>query len=140
MKKSIFNLLALILCVTLFSSCAKNVVIPFQANGTNTGSVKIKPSIPIKAASVTVDGNLIWDKKSRIKSLTITNMPNGNHDINVVSASWYYKEALNHKETVNLGNGENRAILVSVPPYSTGYYLYMTGVIIVCALPSLMAL
>lgn len=67
--------------------------------------------------------------------------PKGNHEVNVVSESWAYKESLNDKQTVKItGGGDNKAVLVSVPPYSTGYYIYMTGIIIVCLLPSLIAL
>ncbi len=132
MKKSKLSLILCISCVLLFASCAKKVVIPFQSETLNTGSIKLKPSTSIKSASVTMDGSLIWDKKKRVKSVTITNVPQGSHDVNVVSASWYYKEALNHKETVELKSGENKTMLISVPPYSTGYYFYMTGVIIVC--------
>jgi len=79
-----------------------------------------------------MDGSLIWDKRKRVKSITVTNVPQGSHEVNIVSKSWYYKEALNHKETVGLKSNENKTMLISVPPYSAGYYFYMAGIVIVC--------
>jgi len=140
MKQQAKRFVIYLSCILLLSSCAKNIVLPYQANGNGTGTVKIKPSTSIKAASVTMDGNMIWEKKKRIKSITITNVPKGVHNVNVVSESWYYKEALNYKESVSVNANDNKALLVSVPPYSTGYYLYWTAIIIVCLLPSVFAL
>lgn len=135
------TLTILLLSAMFLSSCAKRVTVSFGGGTDNVGTVKIKPSTTIKGASVTMDGKLVWDKKKRIKSITVTNVPKGNHEVNVVSESWAYKESLNDKQTVKIsGSGDNKAVLVSVPPYSTGYYIYMTGIIIVCLLPSLIAL
>jgi hypothetical protein len=126
----------LLVAVCLLSSCAKKVTIPMQENSANTGTIKVKPSRPIAGASVTVDGNLVWERKRRIKSVTFTNVPKGKHDLQIVSASWYYKEAINHKEAVSLRSGDNKTVLVSVPPYSTGYYFYWTAIMLVCCLPA----
>ncbi|PQJ08772.1 hypothetical protein CJD36_022495 [Flavipsychrobacter stenotrophus] len=131
----------LLLSALFLSSCAKRVTVSYGGGNDNVGTVKIKPSTTIKGASVTMDGKLVWDKRKRIKTLTVTNVPKGNHEVNVVSESWAYKESLNDKQTVKItGSGDNKAVLVSVPPYSTGYYIYMTVIIIVCLLPSLIAL
>ncbi len=139
MKHSIFKGIS-ICCILFLSSCAKNYYVPFQSSSNGTGSVKIKPSKSIKGAAVTMDGNMVWDKKRRIKSVTITNVPQGTHNVNVTSASWYYKEAINHKETVSVNNGDNKALLVSVPPYSTGYWIYMSVIVLVCLTPSIIVL
>ena len=125
-----FKIAGLLLILTL-GSCAKSITVSYGGGADNVGTVKIKPSTSIQGASVTMDGKLVWDKRKRIKSLTVTNVPKGNHEVNLVSESWAYKEPLNDKQTVNIsGSGDNKAVLVSVPPYSTGYYIYLTGIII----------
>jgi len=135
------HLSVFVICIMLFSSCAKKVVMPYQNNSANTGSIKIKPSTSLKAASVTIDGNLLWDRKKKIKSITITNVPIGTHNVNVTSASWYYKEAVNHKETIRINSaGDNKAILVSVPPYSTGYWICCGVAFLVCLTPGILLL
>jgi len=114
-----------VLAILLLSSCARQITIPMQDSNVNTGAIKIRPATPVKSAVVTIDGNLIWEKRCKVKSITLTNVPKGSHEINVTSGSWYYKEALKQKEIVNVnGNNETRTILISVPPYSTGYWIY----------------
>lgn len=94
--------IAILLLLALFlSSCAKRVTASYGSVVDNVGTVEIKPTTTIKWASVTMDGKLIWYKKKRIKCLTVTDVPKGNHEVKVVSESWCYKESLNDKQTVN---------------------------------------
>ena len=113
------------LAILSLSSCAREIIVPLQDSSVNTSSIKIRPATPVKSAVVTIDGNLVWERRCKVKSITLTNVPKGSHEINVTSGSWYYKEALKQKEVVDVnGNNETRTILVSVPPYSTGYWIY----------------
>jgi len=82
---------------------------------------------------VTLDGNLIWEKSRKVKSLTIQNVPAGSHELRVTSASWVYKNEINHTSNIEVkGKGETKTELVSVPPYSAGYWVY-SGIVYLVA-------
>lgn len=132
MKKNITKI-CLTLLIILASSCSTNRMIQYQTSSDSTSSVLVKPSTKLSNVIVTVDGNIVWDKAKTLKSLTIKNIPAGNHEIKVMNKSWIYKEELNHKSNVTLkGNGETKTELVSVPAYSTGYYVYTILVVGIC--------
>jgi len=134
MKKNITKI-SLILVILMATSCSSNRMIQYQTSTDSTSSVLLKPSVKLSNVIVTVDGNIVWDKAKGLKSLTIKNIPAGNHEIKVMNKSWIYKEELNHKSNISLkGNGETKTELVSVPGYSTGYYVYTILVVSICLL------
>ena len=120
-RKSLIGLVV----VLLLSSCSSNRVVQYQSETESTSSIKVKPSTKLNDVIVTLDGNLVWEKRKKVKSLTIQNVPAGNHEIRVTSASWIYKDEINHTANVEVkGKGETKTELVSVPPYSAGYWVY----------------
>jgi hypothetical protein len=124
MKK--INITITILCCTLaFMSCSANRVVQYQSDSEATSTIKVKPSTKLNNVVVTLDGNLVWEKSRKVKSLTIENVPAGTHELRVTSASWIYKDEINHSNNIEVkGKGETKTELVSVPPYSVGYWVY----------------
>jgi hypothetical protein len=124
MKKT--NIIIAILCCTLaLMSCSANRVVQYQSETESTSSIKVKPSTKLRNVVVTLDGNLVWEKSRKVKSLTIKNVPAGSHELRVSSASWIYKDEINHTANVEVkGKGETKTELVSIPPYSVGYWVY----------------
>ena len=124
MKKT--NIIIAILCCPLaLMGCSANRVVQYQSESESTSSIKVKPSTKLRNVVVTLDGNLVWEKSRKVKSLTIENVPAGNHELRVTSASWIYKDEINHTKEIEVkGKGETKTELVSVPPYSVGYWVY----------------
>lgn len=122
-RKLLFGILAT--AVVFFTSCSANRIVQYQTETESTSSIKVKPSTKLSDVVVTLDGNLVWEKKKKVKSLTIQNVPAGNHELRVTSASWIYKDEINHTANVEVkGKGETKTELVSVPPFSAGYWVY----------------
>lgn len=138
MKKNI-NALFTGLCILLLSSCSANRIVQYQSESESTSSIKVKPSTAIKNVVVTLDGNLVWEKPRKVKSLTIENVPQGNHELRVTSASWIYTEKIDYSKDIEVkGKGETKTELVSIPPYSAGYWIYSGVIYAVCFIPWLL--
>lgn len=131
MKK--ISLFALALGLLLFTSCAKHIYVDYQNEATNTGTLVIKPSKPTQRTFVTINDSLVVDRKFA-KSVSLKNVPEGAHVINYTSENSWYKDKLNAEIVVKLDKGREITKLVEVPPYSTGYWIYVTGSAIVGAL------
>jgi hypothetical protein len=122
------------LCVVLFAGCSANRVVQYQSETESTSSIKVKPSTKLSNVVVTLDGNLVWEKSRKVKSLTIQNVHAGNHELRVTSASWIYKDEINHSATIDVkGKGETKTEIVSVPPFSAGYWIY-NGIVYLVAI------
>jgi hypothetical protein len=118
MKKINFTFI-ISLSILFFASCSANRVVQYQSESESTSTIKVKPSTKLNNVVVTLDGNLVWEKSKTVKSLTIENVPAGTHEIRVTSASWIYKDEINHTNKIEVkGKGEVKTELVSVPPFS----------------------
>jgi hypothetical protein len=121
----------LVLSVLLFAGCSARRVVQYQTRTDSTSTINVKPSTTIKNVVVTLAGKLVREKTRRVKSLEIQNVPKGNHELRVTSASWIYKDEINFTKNITVdGTGDKKTELVSIPPYSTGYWVY-TGIIYV---------
>jgi len=120
MKKAI--LLQLSLALVLLSSCGKNIHVNYQSDATNTGKVVLKPAEPTDRTYVTFNDSLLVNKKY-VKSVTIHNVPRGEHQVHYTSNNYVYKEKIDGKMTVNVDNNRVITKLIEVPPYSTGYWI-----------------
>ena len=130
-RKSLTGLF--IIAVFFLTSCSANRVVQYQSETESTSTIKVKPSTKLRDVVVTLDGNLIWEKSRKVKSLTIQNVPAGSHELRVTSASWVYKNEINHTSNIEVkGKGETKTELVSVPPYSAGYWVY-SGIVYLVA-------
>tara|TARA_B110000971_G_C19615269_1_gene322222 strand:+ start:65 stop:472 length:408 start_codon:yes stop_codon:yes gene_type:complete len=110
----------------IFSSCSKHIYVNYQTESANTGKVVLKPSKPTDKTYVTINDNLIVDRKN-VKSVTINNVPNGDYNIHYTSDNSWYKDKLDAKIPLKMENGKETTKLVEVPPYSTGYWIYMSA-------------
>ena len=113
----------------IFSSCSKHIYVNYQTESANTGKVVLKPSKPTDKTYVTINDNLIVDRKN-VKSVTINNVPNGDYNIHYTSDNSWYKDKLDTKIPLKMENRKEMTKLVEVPPYSTGYWIYMSAVAI----------
>ena len=123
------NLIPFICVALLFTSCAKNIYVNYQTDSANTGKVVLKPNKATSSTFVTINDNLIVDKKN-VKSVIINNVPSGDYNIHYTSDNSWYKDKLDVQIPVKMENGKDITKLVEVPPYSTGYWIYTSGVII----------
>lgn len=127
------HLIPVIILITLSCiGCNTNRIVQFQVAKDSTSTIKIKPSRPIENVVVVLDGSMVWEKTRTIKSLTIENVPKGNHTIQFLSGSWYLKDKLEITKPIQVeGIGETKVELISVPPLSTGYWIYVSTLLIV---------
>lgn len=124
MKNSAKTGLLLVICVLLLTSCAKHIIVSYQTESANTGTIKLQPVKPTDKTFVTIDDNLIVNKKA-VKSVTITNVPNGtDYSLQYSSDNGWYKYKLDTTVVVKMDKGKEVTKIVEVPPYSTGYYIY----------------
>lgn len=120
------GILTMAIGLLFFTSCSKHIYVNYQTETANTGKVVLKPSKPTEKTYVTINDNLIVDKKN-VKSVTIRNVPNGDYVIHYTSENGWYKEKLNAEIPLKMENGREKTKLVEVPPYSAGYWVYVTG-------------
>jgi hypothetical protein len=118
------NLIFSWLCLVMLfcTSCAKNIYVDYQRESANTGKVVLKPSNPV-VANVTLNDNLIVDNK-HVKSITINNVPKGEHTVRFSSGSNSYKEKLDETIPLKMETGKETTKLITVPPESTGSWVY----------------
>lgn len=112
-----------------FTSCSKHLYVSYQAESSNTGQIVLKPSKPTSRTFVTVNDNLMVDKKN-VKSVTISNVPEGEFEVHYTSDNGWYKNKLDQKIPIEMKDGKQITKLIEVPPYSTGYWVYVTGMAI----------
>ena len=127
MKK--FKILVLIVAATTISSCSRNIHLNYQLESANTGSIVLKSSRLTEKTSVTLNDNLIVNKK-KIKSVTIHHVPTGNYTFHYVSGTKWYKKKLDVQVPVQMENGQEVTKLVEVPPYKKGYWYYLAGQVV----------
>ncbi len=123
------RILTMAIGLLFFTSCSKHIYVNYQTETANTGKVVLKPSKPTEKTYVTINDNLIVDKKN-VKSVTIRNVPDGDYLIHYTSENGWYKEKLNAKIPLKMENGREITKLIEVPPYSAGYWVYVTGIAI----------
>ncbi len=109
--------------IFLFSSCAKHIQVAYQTETSNTGSVAIKLNRPTPFSYVTINDQLIVNRKN-VKSLTVNNLPAGEYTIHYTTESSRLKEKLDAHVPVKMEAGKEITKLIEVPPYSNGYWIY----------------
>lgn len=127
MKTSSF---ILIVGLFVFSSCSRHIYVNYQPDSANTGKVVIKPTKPTSRTYVTVNDNLLVDRKYA-KSVTINNIPDGEYILHYTSDNTWYKDKMDVKIPLKLEDEKIITKLVEVPPYSTGYWIYSAALVII---------
>jgi len=129
MRNQIYFIVLLLISLI---GCNTNRIVQYQLTKDSTSSIKIKPSTAIGNVLVLLDGNMVWEKSRTVKSLTIENVPKGDHILQLVSANWYYNDKIDINKLIHVdGKGETKIELVSVPPFSSGYWMYLSVLAIV---------
>ena len=127
MRKILF--VTLIFGLSIFTSCSEHIYISYQTESANTGKVVLKPSGSTSGTYLTINDKLIVDDKN-VKSITVSNVPDGDYNFHYTSQNNWYKYKLDTKIPVKMEMGKEVTKLVEVPPYSTGYWFYVTGMAI----------
>lgn len=101
------------------------------------GEINILLSRAVPQLTVLVDDRIVLDARGfNTRRVDIRNVPSGSHRVKLFANSWQLENDLYYEEEVRVGRGERLPIMVSVPRYSTLYWVYIIGVAIVSALPS----
>ena len=130
-----YNLPILLLAALMFSSCS-NVVLNYNQPSANNGTIVIKTTSRVYA-NITVNDSLLFSQKliysQALKTITITNVPEGRNIIHFSADSYNLKDAMDAKLIVNVDKGKTNTQLLTVPPRSNGYWIsnsfYTLGVL-----------
>jgi LEA14-like dessication related protein len=114
------NLLIAIVALVLLSSCAKNITV---SAGTGNGTITMKPTKSTPRTYVLVNDKLLVDNKN-VKSVTVTGIEDGENKVTYKSESSSYKDLMDFEKTIKIENGADKTEVLTVPPYSTGYWIY----------------
>jgi hypothetical protein len=137
MRKKL-SLLLLLAMALLVQGCAKNVLVRYGGidDGPQFGTIVVKLSEPMSKVSITVDNiNVVEDKTT--KRVTIENVPSGKRHIHVIAQSSERKDSLNREIVVDVRPNQENTVLIEVPPYSTGSYVLIGILVLICWLPLL---
>ena len=119
----------LFLLLGLCSCARKHITVKYQESSENTGTIVLKPVKKTVKTYVSVNGTLLVDKR-KVKSVTITNVPEGKQAVQYSSESSWYQYPIDSTYSIQVKTGGTTAKIVKVPPYSTGYYVYQSAVFI----------
>ncbi len=125
MNRKLFFGSVILLMVIMFSSCSfpKALVINYQVDNENTGTLVLQPSRATGNTSVTINDNLLVDNQY-VKKVTIKNIPEGEYDVHYISNNSWYKNKLDQNFNIKMKKNKIVTKLIEVPPYSTGYWIY----------------
>ena len=123
------------MALSISYSCSRKIVVNYQTEKANTGTISLKPVKPTTKTFVTINDNLIVEKKN-VKSVKILNVPNGEYKIHYSSDNSWYKNKLDSNIVVKMEGNKEVTKIVEVPPFSTGYWIYITGCV---AIPIIIA-
>lgn len=136
-KPCLFALVALALLV--LGGCATTEV-AYENNFfglESKGEINILLSRAVPQLTVLVDDRIVLDARGwNTRRVDVKNVPGGTHRVKMFANSWQLEENFYFEETVTLGRGEKLPIMVGVPRYSAMYWIYVIGIAIVSALPS----
>lgn len=116
----------LLIMAVFLASCSRNVVLQYQDDASNTGTLKFIPSKPTIRTSVRLDDRIMVHKKN-VKSITIKQLPAGRHDIHYICDNTLYKEKINERKNIEIKSGTLTVEFIQVPPYSTGFWIYASS-------------
>lgn len=101
------------------------------------GEINILLSRSVPQLTVLVDDRIVLDARGwNTRRVDVKNVPGGMHRIKMFANSWQLEENFYYEENIALDRGEHLPLTVAVPRYSTMYWIYVIGIAIVSALPS----
>jgi len=120
----------LVIFLFLFSSCAKNIYVNYSEYSNNqkaskeVGTLYLEPVRNSEMTSVTIDDNIIVSRK-HVKSITIENIPEGEHHVHYSGGPWSYKEKMDEHIDLKIFPNKKTSKIIPVPSYSNGYWFYI---------------
>lgn len=79
---------------------------------------------------ILVDARPFWTRR-----VDIIGVPPGQHRLRVLANSWQLKKEIDFDTEIRLEENDSRIAMVSVPPYSAGYWAYIVALAVGSALP-----
>lgn len=138
MKKLMLSF-GLILCLLLVLSCATTRVVYEESflGIDKGGEVNILLSRAVPQLTIIMDDKILLDARGfGTRRVDIKNVPKGEHSIKMFANSWQLKENFKYEGVTTVKTGKDFPIMIDVPQYSTMYWIYIIGIAIVSALPS----
>ena len=136
MKLKAILVIVLLVIIVVLAGCAKDVRVRYAVVPDESGTVVIKLSAPMEKVSVTVDDNMVVED-AHTQRIQVENVPVGKRKIHIIAESGERKEKLDKELEVIVKSNETSAVLVEVPPYSIGYYIYWVILVLVPWIPLL---
>ncbi len=137
---SVFRCAAIVMsALLLFGSCATTTV-PYDGRlrAEPSGNINILMSRAAPQVSVVVDDRILVDARVwGTRRVDIENVPPGEHRVRVFANSWQLSGPIDFSDTVDVSERGNVPVVIQVSPYSTLYWIYLIGVGIVSALPTI---
>ena len=122
----------LLITIFIYSSCARQMVIPFTSDSNADAQIFIKPIKPTSRTLITINDILIVNKKF-IKSVTINHLPSGTYTINYASDVNTRIAKIDSTMTIVVEDHKEISKIIDVPSYSSWYYIsnVLVGLLII---------
>ena len=130
MKNLIF--FSLLIFTILFSSCATHVIVSYQTDNKDTGTVFITPSSATYNTSITLNNKLLINHKA-IKTVTVNNVPEGIYKIDYTHNSGKASPFPN-KNIITVNKGELSTQLIQVQMDNSSYLLWLLPLFLLSSL------
>ncbi|MEX0660404.1 MAG: hypothetical protein WEA58_11020 [Balneolaceae bacterium] len=114
--------LLLLTIAILLSGCAVTQEITMNQSDGEYGELVIQFSDNIKNVRATVDDQLVRTEKKLTKELILYNIPAGKRELHIAASSWELRDDVDFRETIDIKDGQQSAVIVNVPPKSGGYW------------------
>lgn len=129
---ALLSLLALGGCATTQVEYENN----FWGSG-GDGEINILLSRSVPQLTVIIDDRIVLDARGwNTRRVDILNVPSGPHRVKLFANSWQLEENFHYEDKVVLGRGERLPLMIGVPQYSAMYWIYVIGLAIISALPT----
>jgi len=112
----------LLLAGFILSSCAKDIVISYNAQAQKTGNVVLTPDKPLYKTDMLLNDSLMFENKA-VRSITLEGLPVGPHKINLKSDYTFYKDNMDVTYEPMVSETKKQNETVAVPAYSTSFYV-----------------
>jgi len=101
------------------------------------GELNILLSRAIPQLTIIVDDKIVMDARIfGTRRVDIKNVPKGEHSVKMFANSWQLKENFKYEGTLTVKTGKDIPVMIDVPQYSTMYWIYVIGIAVVSALPT----
>lgn len=139
MKKRIVIFMSVVFAILLCSCATTQVEYESSFLGIEKGGeINILLSRSVPQLTIIIDDQIMIDARwFNTRRVNIKNVPKGEHSIKMFANSWQLKENFKYEDSISVTNGKDIPIMVDVPQYSTMYWIYVVGITIVSALPSI---